>query len=455
MPTPVLRGKRVLVVGLARTGVATARFLASRRALVTVTDRKRAAELAAAVAELNGCARLALGGHARETFLAQDLIVLSPGVPEIPELAAARAAGVAITGEIELCSRFAQAPVIAITGTNGKSTVTSLVGRIMAGTGRPTFAGANLGTPLAEAIDTPAARAGGVLVLELSSFQLETAETFHPRVAALLNVTADHLDRYPSMAAYAAAKARVFAAQDAGDFAVVNADDPGALELARGGRARVLGFSSRQALTPDTCGGWVEGDELCLRLPDAAVERYPVGELNIIGRHNLENALAAYLCSRLMGATPAVVRAAGRAFQPLRHRMELVRELGGVRYYDDSKGTNVGAVAASLEGFPRRVVLIAGGRDKGGDYGPLRAAFAPVCRGLVLIGEAAARIEAALAGVGPIRRAATLEEAVVTARALAQAGDAVVLSPACSSYDMFRDYQHRADVFCAAVKELA
>jgi UDP-N-acetylmuramoylalanine--D-glutamate ligase len=452
MTAPVLRGKKVLVVGLARTGVATARFLASRRALVTVTDRKPASELAAAVAELNGCARLELGGHRRETFLAQDLIVLSPGVPEIPELAAARAQGVAVTGEIELCSRFAAAPIVAITGTNGKSTVTSLAGAIMARTGRPTFAGGNLGAPLAGAIDTPAAKAGGVLVLELSSFQLETAATLRPHVAALLNVTADHLDRYPSMEAYAAAKARVFAAQGPEDFAVVNADDPRALAVARGVKARQLGFSSRRRLTD---GGWVEGDELCLRLPGGELERYPAGELHIVGRHNRENALAAYLCARLMGATPADVRAAAREFRPLAHRMELVRELAGVAYYDDSKGTNVGAVAAALEGFPRKVVLIAGGRDKGGDYGPLRAALAPLCRGLVLIGEAADRMAGALAGVGPVRRAATLEEAVATARALAQPGDAVVLSPACSSYDMFRDYKHRAEVFIAAVRGLA
>ena len=446
-----LTGRRVLVVGLARTGVAVAAFCAGRRALVTVTDRKPAGVLAAEVAELHGRARLELGGHTAATFLRQDLIVLSPGVPEIPEIQAARAAGVAVTGEIELAARFVRAPIVGITGTNGKSTVTSLVGAILAATGRPTFAGGNLGDPLIAAVDTPAAGPDGHLVVELSSFQLETCVELRPAVAALLNVTPDHLDRYPSLDAYVAAKGRIFQAQAAEDFAVVNADDPIAWELAGRGRAQRLGFSSTRPLE---AGGWLEGESLCVRLPGGAVERYPSGELRIVGRHNFENALAAYLCARLHGATPAVVRAAAREFRPLAHRMELVRELDGVAYFDDSKGTNVGAVAAALEGFPRKVVLIAGGRDKGGDYAPLRRALEQCARAVVLIGEAADRMEAALSGVAEIRRAATLEDAVRLGRTLARPGDAVVLSPACSSFDMFRDYAHRAAVFRAAVMEL-
>ena len=446
-----LKGRRVLVVGLARTGVAVAAFCAGRRALVTVTDRKPAAALAAEVAELRGRARLELGGHSRETFLQQDLIVLSPGVPEIPEVVAARAAGIAVTGEIELAARFVRAPLVGVTGTNGKSTVTSLAGAILAATGRPTFAGGNLGDPLIEVVEQPAAGPDGHLVVELSSFQLETCEGLRPQVAALLNVTPDHLDRYPSMDAYVAAKGRIFQAQTPADFAVVNADDPLAWELGGRGRAQRLGFSSTRPLDR---GGWVDGAELCLRLPAGELERYPTGELHIVGRHNLENALAAFLCARLRGAAPEVVRAAAREFRPLPHRMELVREVDGVAYYDDSKGTNVGAVAAALEGFPRRVVLIAGGRDKGGDYAPLRRALTGCARAVVLIGEAAARMAAALDGVAEIRRAGTLEEAVATARRLAQGGDAVVLSPACSSFDMFRDYAHRAAVFRAAVMGL-
>jgi UDP-N-acetylmuramoylalanine--D-glutamate ligase len=446
-----LKGRRVLVVGLARTGVAVAAFCAGRRALVTVTDRKDATALAAEVAELRGRARLELGGHHAATFLRQDLIVLSPGVPEIAEIQAARAAGVAVTGEIELAARFVRAPIVGITGTNGKSTVTSLVGAILAATGRPTFAGGNLGDPLIAAVDTPAAAPGGHLVVELSSFQLETCDALEPAVAALLNVTPDHLDRYPTMDAYVAAKARIFRAQGPADFAVVNADDPIAWELAGAGRAHRLGFSSTRPLAE---GGWLDGADLCLRLPGAAVERYPSGELHIVGRHNLENALASYLCARLQGATPEVVRAAAREFRPLAHRMELVRELDGVAYYDDSKGTNVGAVAAALEGFPRKVVLIAGGRDKGGDYAPMRHALEQCARAVVLIGEAADRMAGAFAGVCEIRRAATLAAAVQLGRTLARSGDAVVLSPACSSFDMFRDYAHRAAVFRAAVMEL-
>jgi UDP-N-acetylmuramoylalanine--D-glutamate ligase len=447
-----LKGARVLVVGLARTGLATARFLAARGAKVTVTDRKPAAELGESAAALAHVATLELGSHRAATFTAQDLIVLSPGVPAIPEILAARAAGVPVTGEIELAARFAAATIVAITGTNGKSTVTSLVGEILGRTGRPTFAGGNLGAPLIEAVGTPPAGPGGFLVVEVSSFQLETVETFRPRVAALLNVTPDHLDRYPSMEAYVAAKGRIFVAQEPGDFAVVNGEDPLARELASRGRARCLCFSSRRALAE---GGWVEGPDLCIRLAAGdPVERYPSSELCIVGRHNLENALAAFLCARLVGASPEIVHAAASAFRPLRHRMELVRELGDVRFYDDSKGTNVGAVAAALEGFPRPVILIAGGRDKGGDYGPLREALRGCARAVILIGEAADRMEAALAGACDLCRAATLEEAVRLGHRLARPGDAVVLSPACSSFDMFRDYKHRAEVFAAAVREL-
>ena len=291
-----LKGRRVLVVGLARTGVAVAEFCAGRRALVTVTDRKPAAALAAEVAELRGRARLELGGHQAATFLQADLIVISPGVPEIAEVAAARAAGIVVTGEIELAASFVRAPIVGITGTNGKSTVTSLVGAILAATGRPTFAGGNLGDPLIAAVDTPAAGPGGHLVVELSSFQLETCDALRPAVAALLNVTPDHLDRYPTMDAYVAAKGRIFQAQEPADFAVSNADDPVAWELAGRGRARRLGFSSTRPL-PE--GGWLEGADLCVRLPGGAVERYPSGELHLVGRHNLENALAAFLCARL------------------------------------------------------------------------------------------------------------------------------------------------------------
>jgi UDP-N-acetylmuramoylalanine--D-glutamate ligase len=449
-----LTNKRVLVVGLGRSGIAAAQLCAARGARVTVTDKRDTAALGAALDGLPTDVVRELGGHRRETFTAAALIVLSPGVPEIPELAAARAAGVAITGEMELASRFVTSTLIAITGTNGKSTTTTLVGEMMRATGRPTFVGGNLGEPLAEAVGTPAAAPGGVCVVETSSFQLETADTFLPKVAVLLNITADHLDRYPDLSAYAAAKARIFAAQTSSDWAVVNVDDDLAVAASEGIASRRLGFSVTRPLDE---GAWLAsgaGDGLTIRLPGATSEQYPANLPALVGRHNQANALAALLASRLAGATPAEARAALLAFRPLAHRMELVADAGGVAYYDDSKGTNVGAVVASLDGFPRPVVLIAGGRDKGGYYAPLAAVLGQVGRAAVLIGEAADKMQAAFAGVLPIERAATMDDAVEAARRLAQSGDAVVLSPACSSFDMFRDYNHRAEVFRSAVSRV-
>ena len=443
-----LNGKRVLVVGLGRSGIAAAQLCVTRGARVTVTDKRDAAALPGLDALPPEVAR-ELGGHRRETFTGAELIVLSPGVPEIPELAAARSAGVAITGEMELASRFVSSTLIAITGTNGKSTTTTLVGEMMRATGRPTFVGGNLGAPLAEAVPTRAGDARGICVVEASSFQLETVDTFHPRVAVLLNITADHLDRYPDMDGYAAAKARIFAAQTGDDFAVVNVEDPLAMRASRGIASRRIGFSTVRPL-PE--GGYANDNSLVLKLPDQEPESYTNVLPWLIGqRHNQANALAALLASRLAGASRAEVRAGLLAFKPLAHRMELVADDDNIAYYDDSKGTNVSAVVAALDGFSRPVVLIAGGRDKGGAYEPLADVLARVGRAAVLIGEAADKMQAAFAGKVETARATTMDDAVEIARRFAQPGDAVVLSPACSSFDMFRDYAHRAEVFRAAV----
>jgi UDP-N-acetylmuramoylalanine--D-glutamate ligase len=448
---PALADKRVLVVGLGRSGIAAAALCAARGARVTVTDKRPAAELAGAAAKLPAGVAQELGEHRRETFVGADLIVLSPGVPAIPELAAARAAGVEITGELELASYFVGGTIVGITGTNGKSTTTTLVGEMLRATGRPTFVGGNLGEPLAEAVGTPAAEAGGFCVVEVSSFQLETAVTFRPHVAVLLNITADHLDRYDGMDGYAAAKARIFAAQTPADFAVVNFDDPLAVRAFDGALARREGFSIVETLAT---GAWL-GGPLMVKLPGQPPESYPADLPWLLGqRHNQANALAALLAARLAGASPAEARAGLLAFRALSHRMELVAEVDGVAYFDDSKGTNVGAVVAALDHFPRPVILIAGGRDKGGDYAPLAEALRRVGRAAVLIGEAADKMQAAFRGVLPVERAPTLEAAVEAARRRARPGDAVVLSPACSSFDMFRDYAHRAEVFRGAVARL-
>jgi UDP-N-acetylmuramoylalanine--D-glutamate ligase len=464
----MLDGKKVLVVGAGRSGTAAARLALARGAQVTLTDARALADLGDAVAGLPGV-RLELGGHRAATFTSADLIVLSPGVPPtIPELLAAKQQGVALTGEIELASRFIKAPVVAVTGTNGKSTVTSLCGEIARATGRPTFVGGNLGTPLSECVGTDAAMQHGIVVCEVSSFQLETADGFHPRAAVLLNITPDHLDRYPTMAAYADAKMRIIRQLRAGDVFVMNEDDPGCQEAYHrhvGGWLPILTYSTRgrphhrwlqstgDGVVEIEAGGFVDGQALVLRLPDArgavTEERYPTEDLALVGRHNLGNALAAYLALRGAGlAQPEHVRAGARGFRPLPHRMELVGERRGVRWYDDSKGTNVAAVVASIDGFPRPLVLVAGGRDKGGSYAPLREALARNhVRAVVVLGEAAAKIAAAVEGVAPVERAATMEEAVRAADRLAHEGDAVVLSPACSSYDMFKDYVHRGRAF--------
>jgi UDP-N-acetylmuramoylalanine--D-glutamate ligase len=304
---------------------------------------------------------------------------------------------------------------------------------------------------LAEAVGTPAAEPGGVCVLEASSFQLETVASFRPQVAVLLNITPDHLDRHAGLDAYVAAKTRIFAAQTPADFAVINLDDPLVESAAKKIRSHCVLISTRRLLA---VGGWIEDDALCVRLMGGPVEYYPSYLPGLVGRHNLENALAALVAGRLAGALPAEARHALVTFRPLPHRMELVGELDGVFFYDDSKGTNVGAVVAALDRFPRPVVLIAGGRDKGGSYEPLAQVMKQAGRGAVLLGEAAPKMREALAPVVSVEMATSMEEAVTQATTMARNGDAVVLSPACASFDMFRSYEHRAEVFRAAVKKL-
>jgi len=450
-PSQRLAGKRVLVVGLGRSGIAAARLCANLDAIVTVNDQKPLSALETELAQLPSSIRREVGGHPAELFLAQDVIVLSPGVPPLSAVDAARDKGVFITGELELASWFVESTVVAITGTNGKSTATTLCGAMLGAGGRPTFVGGNLGTPLAEAVGTHAGREGGICVVEVSSFQLETVRTFRPQVAVLLNITPDHLDRYADFSEYLAAKQKLFSAQTASDFAVVNIDDPNVERAARSVQSRCILMSTHRALG---VGGWVEGENLCLRLPGGPVEFYPALLPGLVGRHNQENALAALIAARLVGALPAEARGALVAFRPLPHRMELVGDFNDIEFYDDSKGTNVGAVVAALDGFPRRVVLIAGGKDKGGSYAPLAEVMKRNGRAAVLLGEAAAKMRQALASVVPVEMAADMEQAVKLAAGLAERRDAVVLSPACSSFDMFRDYAHRAEVYREAVQTL-
>jgi UDP-N-acetylmuramoylalanine--D-glutamate ligase len=448
---------KILIVGAGKSGLAAARFCASRGAQVTITDKRGEAELATAVQDhaLRGVT-WELGGHKADTFTGADLIVVSPGVPPLPELRAARDKAVRVIGEIELAARFVQAPVVAITGTNGKSTVTALCGEIARHTGRPTFVGGNLGTPMIECADSDAATVRGIVVVELSSFQLETTETLRPKAAAILNLTPDHLDRYRDLDEYGRAKLRIAQKMSWGDVLIINAADEWLREHVKPFASRVpTMYYAAQPRTPGLAA-FLDGSDLVMPL-EGGEERYPVAELNIIGRHNLGNALAAILMMRQSGlATHAQVRAALKSFQPLPHRMQLVGEKRGVRYYDDSKATNVDSVVAGIDGFPRPFHLIAGGRDKGGSYAPLVEALRRnPCRGVILIGEAAGKIDEAVAKLVPTERAASLEKAVARAAEKAQHGDAVVLSPACSSYDMFQNYEHRGRVFRQSVEGLS
>jgi UDP-N-acetylmuramoylalanine--D-glutamate ligase len=446
-----LDGKRVVVVGLALTGVAVAKFCVRRGAKVTITDGKPADKLAEQMKLLDGVpVTWELGGHKLETFTTADLVVMSPGVPTLPEMTAARAAGVEVIAEIELAYRFLDpgAMLIAITGTNGKSTTTALTGKLCEMSGRPTFCGGNLGNmPLIDAVDHPANVPGGWIVAEVAAFMLENCTSFRAHAGVLTNITEDHLDRFGTIERYAEIKGRIWDWQTPGDVAIANANDPWVMNETRGIRSQLYTFGK-----PAERGAWVDGNELVLNLPDQ--ERYPVDDLVIVGNHNMENAMCAYLATRTLGLPPDAVRAGARAYRPLPHRMELVGDRGNIYYYDDSKGTNVASVAASVRGFPRPLVLIAGGVDKGGSYAPMLEALAGVCKGIVLIGKAAPLIKAACEqhhATYPVIDAGDMHDAVRRATELCSAGDAVVLSPACASYDMFDNFGHRGRVFREAV----
>jgi UDP-N-acetylmuramoylalanine--D-glutamate ligase len=442
-----LSGKRVTVVGLARSGVAAARLCAREGAAVTVTDRRAEAELEAPLRALPGGVRRRLGGHDLADFEGADLVVVSPGVPMAnPEIEAARRRGVPVWGEVELGFRLLApgATVVGITGTNGKSTTTALTGALLQAD-RPTFVGGNLGTPLCEHL--LAGDRAAAVVLELSSFQLEGIERFHAHVGAVLNVTPDHLDRYPGVEAYAAAKARLFAAQQPEDFAIANGRDPRALAMASASRGDLyeFGFGPPADGAARDPGGepGPGGGEIWFTRRSRGPERFLLRNRALRGRHNRENAMAAALCARLLGVAGERVQAGLDAFQGLPHRLELVRERDGVRYVNDSKATNVASTLVALESFDTPIRLILGGQGKGEDYTPLRAPVAERCAGVYLIGEEAERLAAVVGG----ERCGTLERAVDAAASAARPGEIVLLSPACASFDQFEDYEARGRTF--------
>jgi UDP-N-acetylmuramoylalanine--D-glutamate ligase len=440
------QGKRVTVVGMARSGVAAARALHARGARVTVTDKKPAAELSAQIGALGtNEITVVAGGHPDRVFIDADLIVLSPGVPKSAQILNARRRGVTVISELELAWLLSSSPYVGITGTNGKSTVTTLTGLMLERSGKKVLVAGNIGTALT---GDPRLLAGrDWVVAEVSSFQLEDIETFRPRVAAVLNVTQDHLDRYRGMDDYAGAKERIFMNQQKEDFLVLNFDDPIVKRMAARTAATVVPFSRLQRFNPGAC---VREGSLLFN----GRKIVPVDEIKIKGVHNIENALAAAALSLCAGANAEAVAAVLREFPGLEHRLEFVREKDGVTYINDSKGTNVGAVIKSVEGFGQPVVLIAGGLDKGSDFSPLAAVFRQRVKLLVLIGTAADKIAAAVGSSTETVRARTMQDAVSLASSRSSRGDVVLLSPACASFDMFKDFEDRGRQFKEAVMSL-
>jgi UDP-N-acetylmuramoylalanine--D-glutamate ligase len=440
-------GRAAVVVGAARSGVAAAQALARRGARVVLTERRTDVADAAAL-EAAGV-MLELGGHRDATFASADLVVLSPGVPaDQPLVAAARARGVEVIGELELASRWLCGPVIAITGTKGKSTTTTLVGRMVEGAGRPVLVGGNIGVPLSSQIE--ASTPDTVHVVEASSFQLETTTTFRPWIAAWLNFSDDHLDRHADAAEYAGAKARIFAHQTADDWAVVGADDPVVMAHAAGTAARRVTFGLD---APADVG--LDGDWIVRRTATASEPLVPVTAVEMPGRHMLADAVAACAIAGVAGVPPSAMAGALRAFTGLPHVMEPVATVRGVRFVNDSKATNVDAARAAIESFDAGVVAILGGHYKGGDLARLRAPLAVRGRGVVAIGDAAPRVREALAGVVPLVEAGSMRAAVEAGHRLAGTDGVVLLAPACASFGWFRDYAERGEVFRDEVRRLA
>ena len=452
---PEWMGRRVLVVGLARSGAAAARLLAERGIAVTGTDPQPAESLPLARSLAARGVHLALGTSDAGVLDGHDLVVVSPGVPpEAAVIARADREGIPVVSELELAFQVSRAPWVAITGTNGKSTTTALTGEIFRAAGRTAWVGGNIGIALTERVATLPADA--VVVAEVSSFQLERVVTFRPRVATILNLTPDHLDRYASVGQYEAAKARVFACQTAADFAVVNADDPAVADWPE--RFALHGRVLRTSLSrPVAEGAYVDEDERVVRVWEGHREvLLPARSIRIAGPHNWGNALAAACSALPLGVKGRHIAEALRNFKGLEHRIEPVGVVRGVAFYNDSKATNVESMCTALKTFPYPVVVIAGGRDKAGDWVALRGLARERIGRLVLIGEATDTIQRAWPEV-PSTRAATLEEAVRDghAAALALGGAPVVLSPGCASFDMFRDYEDRGRRFKAAVQDLA
>ena len=449
MSTFTVQDQHVVVVGAARSGVAAAELLVSRGARVTLSDPRESFDEADRLRRAG--VALDLGGHSAEVFATADLIVLSPGVPaDLPVLDAARQRGVPVIGELELAWRWLKGRVIAITGTKGKSTTTTLTGRMLQAAGLPAVVGGNIGSALSAQVD--ASTPETLHVVEVSSFQLETADTFHPWIAVLMNFSADHLDRHGTLEAYGSAKARIFAHQTPLDWAVVNDDDDAAVALARGGRARRFDFSRLGQLDE---GVVVHNEAIVRRQQGHSETLMPLSSIRLIGPHLVDDVLAAAAVGSLVGVPPDAMRRAIEEFHGLEHALEPAGEAGGVRFVNDSKATNIEAARRALESFDRGVVAIIGGRFKGGDLRDLRDAVRGRVAAVVAIGEAKDLVRQALGDLVPVHDATTMRDAVQSAFAAAEPGGVVLLAPACASFDMFRDYAERGRTFKEEVRRLA
>jgi len=447
-----VKGKRVLVVGLGKSGVASAVFLKDRGARVSVSDAKTEDQLPSAIPVLlDRGISVETGGHGERTFRDQDLIVVSPGVPsDVPQLEKARAQGIPIIGEVELASRFLQGHIIAITGSNGKTTTTALAGEVIGMGGYEVLVGGNIGTPAISLVAD--ATSDTYNVLEISSFQLESIQTFHPEIAVILNITPDHLDRHHSFDAYVRAKARIFENQTAQNHAVLSADDPTCAGLAGKIKAQVHWFSRTKEVER---GAFLREGKIFSRDEGSEQEIMPASGITLKGAHNLENVLAAVCVGRIVGCEPHRIRRAVEEFKAVEHRLEYVATIRGVEYYNDSKATNVDATIKALESFPGNIHIILGGKDKGSDYSVLKDLLRSRAKRVYTIGAAAQKIESQIAGAVPVLRAETLETAVKRAAESAAPGDIVLLAPACASFDQFESYEHRGRIFKEAVQALA
>jgi UDP-N-acetylmuramoylalanine--D-glutamate ligase len=447
-----LKGKKVLVVGLGKSGLAAALFLRRKGAQVTVSDIRSAEALAKEIpALLEEGIMVEAGGHGLLTFRRQDLIVVSPGVPlDTPELVQARNFGRPVIGEMELAARFLKGKILAITGSNGKTTTTTLAGQILKEAGYRTLVAGNIGVAVVGLVEESTDDTWSVL--EVSSFQLESTEQFHPAIAVILNITPDHLDRHGTFENYALAKERIFAAQDANDFAVLNADNARAAGAAGRLRAPVYWFSREREVSQGT---WVQDGNVVFRSRrDAEIERIlPVEAIPLKGQHNVENVLAAACAARLAGAPESAIAKAIAKFQAVEHRLEFIAAIDGVEYYNDSKATNVDATEKAIAAFKGGIHLILGGKDKGAPYAPLVPLIRERVHAIYTIGAAAGRIEAELRGVAPMQSCGTLAKAVSTATAAAKPGEVILLAPACSSFDQFANYEERGRIFKRLVEE--